>query len=89
MVGVGEEEDEVMEVMHDLRAAGCDFLTIGQYLRPSVHHHPVVEYVTPDAFDGYAQAAQSLGFRGVQSGPFVRSSYCAGELLEKATNEPQ
>jgi lipoic acid synthetase len=88
MVGVGEEEAEVIEVMHDLRAAGCDFLTIGQYLRPGAQHYPVVEYITPAAFDRYTHAAQGLGFRGVQCGPFVRSSYCASELLENAERGP-
>jgi len=89
MVGVGEEEREVIEVMRDLRAAGCDFLTIGQYLRPTTQHYPVVEYITLGAFDRYAHAARDLGFRGVQCGPFVRSSYCASELLESAGSGPR
>jgi len=84
MVGVGEQEQEVIKVMHDLRAVGCDFLTIGQYLRPSAQHFPVIEYVTPATFDHYAQVARNLRFRGVHCGPFVRSSYRAGELLENA-----
>ncbi len=84
MVGVGEQEQEVIKVMHDLRAVGCDFLTIGQYLRPSAQHCPVIEYVAPATFDHYAQVARNLGFRGVHCGPFVRSSYRAGELLENA-----
>jgi len=82
MVGVGEREDEVVDVMHDLRDAKCDFLTIGQYLRPSAEHYPVIEYVPPATFDRYAQVARDLGFPGVLCGPFVRSSYCASELLE-------
>lgn len=82
MVGVGEEEHEVVQVMHDLRAVECDFLTIGQYLRPSPQHYPVKEYVPPAVFERYAQIAREMGFRGVLSGPFVRSSYCAGTLLE-------
>jgi len=87
MVGLGEQEQEVVGVMHDLRAVGCDFLTIGQYLRPSAQHHPVIEYVPPAIFDRYAQVAKDLGFRGVMCGPFVRSSYRAGELLQNARNE--
>lgn len=82
MLGVGEEEREVLAVLHDLRAVDCDFLTIGQYLRPSPQHYPVVEYVPPATFDRYAQAARELGFRGAMCGPFVRSSYCASQLLE-------
>jgi lipoic acid synthetase len=89
MVGVGEEEREVIEVMHDLRAVGCDLITIGQYLRPSLQHYPVVEYVNPQSFDRYAEVARGLGFRGVQCGPFVRSSYCASELLESAKCTPE
>jgi lipoic acid synthetase len=85
MVGVGEGQFEVMQVMRDLRGVGCDFVTIGQYLRPSVQHYPVVEYVPPEVFERYAQAARDLGFRGVMSGPFVRSSYCASEMASLAT----
>jgi lipoic acid synthetase len=84
MVGVGEEEREVIGVMHDLQAVGCDLLTIGQYLRPSPEHYPVVEYVTPQTFDRYSELALDLGFRGARCGPFVRSSYCARELFENA-----
>jgi lipoic acid synthetase len=84
MVGVGEQEQEVIDVMHDLRDTGCDFLTLGQYLRPSPQHYPVIAYVEPETFEAYAQVARGLGFRGVLSSPFVRSSYCAGTLLENA-----
>jgi lipoic acid synthetase len=70
--------------MHDPRSAGCDFLTLGQYLRPSPQHHPVIAYVEPGTFEAYTQVARGLGFRGVLSGPSVRSSYCAETLLEKA-----
>lgn len=87
MVGIGEEEHEVIQVMYDLRAVGCDFLTIGQYLRPSPQHYPVREYIPPTTFARYAQIAREIGFRGVLSGPFVRSSYCAGTLLENMPNE--
>jgi lipoic acid synthetase len=84
MVGVGETEEEVVDVMDDLREVGCDFLTIGQYLRPSLQHYAIVEYVTPTTFEHYAEVANGLGFRGVQCGPFVRSSYAAGAMLEEA-----
>jgi lipoic acid synthetase len=84
MVGVGEREDEVLQVLRDLREVGCDFLTVGQYLSPSPQHYPVIEYVQPRTFDAYAQAAEELGFCGVSCGPFVRSSYRAAEMLERA-----
>jgi lipoic acid synthetase len=86
MVGVGEQEQEVIEVLHDLRALGCDFVTIGQYLRPSAQHHPVVEYVPPSTFDRYAHIAKGMGFRGVLCGPFVRSSFRALDLLRSAAS---
>jgi len=81
MVGLGESEDEVLECMQDLRAADVDFLTLGQYLRPSLKHIAVEEYVSPQTFDRYAQAGRSMGFRYVASGPLVRSSYRAGEFF--------
>jgi lipoic acid synthetase len=80
MVGLGEREDEVLAVLRDLREAGCQALTIGQYLAPSPAHHPVVEFVTPEQFEGLAAQARELGFAAVASGPFVRSSYGAAEL---------
>lgn len=80
MVGLGESEDEVMQCLRDLRERGVDIVTLGQYLRPSRKHLPVVEYVHPATFDRYAEAARSLGFGYVASGPLVRSSYRAGEL---------
>lgn len=82
MVGLGEKEEEVIEVFRDLRTAGCDFLTIGQYLAPSSKHYPVVEYVTPETFKKYKEAALNLGFSFVASAPMVRSSYNAAEMLE-------
>jgi lipoic acid synthetase len=82
MVGLGEKEEEVVEVFKDLRKAGCDFLTIGQYLAPSSKHHPVVEYVTPEAFKRYKEAALNLGFSFVASAPLVRSSYNASDMLK-------
>jgi len=84
MLGVGEREQEVIQVLHDLREVGCDLLTVGQYLSPSSDHYPVVEYVEPQAFDMYARAAEEMGFCGVSCGPFVRSSYRAAEMLEQA-----
>ncbi len=77
MVGLGETNAEIEEVMRDLRAHDCDMLTIGQYLQPSIHHLPVERFVTPAEFDGFAATARSLGFRNVASGPMVRSSYHA------------
>ncbi len=77
MVGLGETPAQVLAVLRDLRAAGCDLLTIGQYLAPSRLHHPVVEYVHPDQFAVYRQQAEGMGFRYVAAGPFVRSSYQA------------
>jgi lipoic acid synthetase len=81
MVGLGEEEPEVEETMRDLRANGVEILTLGQYLRPSAWHLPVVEYVTPEKFAAYRELGLSLGFRYVASGPLVRSSYRAAELF--------
>ena len=87
MVGVGEAEQEALDVLRDLRAVGCDLVTIGQYLRPSAAHYPVIEYVHPETFDRYTQAARRMGFQGVMCGPFVRSSFHAGELLEAAASQ--
>jgi lipoic acid synthetase len=86
MVGLGEDNHEVLAVMADLRAHGCDMLTVGQYLRPSVNHLPVARYVTPAEFDDFARAGEAMGFTHVASGPMVRSSYhadrqYAGEAL--------
>lgn len=67
--------------MRDLRAAGVDVLTLGQYLRPTDHHLAVVEYVTPEKFDQYARQGEAMGFKYVASGPMVRSSYKAGEFF--------
>jgi lipoic acid synthetase len=87
MVGLGEHRDEVLQVMDDLRAAEVDFLTIGQYLRPSPQHYPVMEYITPEQFAYYEEQAKLRGFLMVASGPLVRSSFHAdayyAELLEK------
>jgi lipoic acid synthetase len=79
MLGLGEERDELTQVLHDLRAVGCDILTLGQYLRPSQDHLPVVRYVPPAEFAEIKDAALAMGFRHVESGPLVRSSYHAWE----------
>jgi lipoic acid synthetase len=79
MLGLGEERDELIQVMHDLRAVGCDILTLGQYLRPSPDHLPVVRYVPPAEFAELKEIGIALGFRHVESGPLVRSSYHAWE----------
>lgn len=83
MVGLGETESEVLEVFRDLREAGCDILTVGQYLAPSKQHHPVVEYIHPDIFEKYKEEALKMGFKYVASAPLVRSSYLADKALEK------
>jgi lipoic acid synthetase len=83
MVGLGETEQEVDEVLRDLRAAAVDIVTIGQYLRPSAAHLEVAEFVAPEVFERYAASARALGFAGVASAPFVRSSYHAAELLAR------
>jgi lipoic acid synthetase len=77
MLGLGETEDEVLGLMRDARAAGCDILTIGQYLQPTKQHLPVTEFVHPDRFKAFEAAAYAMGFRSVFSGPLVRSSYHA------------
>jgi len=82
MVGLGETHSEVLETLRDLRRAGCDILTIGQYLAPSKAHHPVVEYVTPDEFERYRREAEEMGFLFVASAPLVRSSYMAAEAFQ-------
>jgi lipoic acid synthetase len=85
ILGLGEEDREVSQTMADLRAVGCDLLTITQYLRPSPRHHPVARWVRPQEFDGWREEAVRLGFAGVMSGPLVRSSYRAGRLYNTAT----
>jgi lipoic acid synthetase len=81
---MGEEMDEVTQALVDLHEAGCDLVTITQYLRPSARHHPVTRWVTPDEFDALAAEATNIGFAGVMSGPLVRSSYRAGRLYRQA-----
>jgi lipoyl synthase len=84
ILGMGEQRDEISQAMADLRSAGCELLTITQYLRPSVRHHPVDRWVRPEEFAELAEEAEELGFAGVQSGPLVRSSYRAGRLYRQA-----
>ena len=80
MLGLGETEPELFQTMDDLRDVGCQVLTLGQYLRPTPNHLPVVEYVTPDRFDAYGEIARAKGFEHVASGPLVRSSYHAADF---------
>jgi lipoic acid synthetase len=79
MVGLGEERNEVLQLMDDLRTAGVDFLTIGQYLQPSKKHHPVKKFVTPEEFKSYETIAYTKGFLLVSASPLTRSSHHAGE----------
>lgn len=81
MVGLGETRDELLEAMRDLRAADCDMLTLGQYLKPGDHHLEVERYYTPEEFEELGERARNLGFAAVASGPFVRSSYFAETLF--------
>jgi len=84
ILGLGETPDEVRTALADLHEAGCDIVTITQYLRPSARHHPVERWVRPEEFVEFAQHAEGLGFAGVLAGPLVRSSYRAGRLYEQA-----
>jgi len=84
MVGLGESDEEIVAVMHDLRAHQVDMLTIGQYLQPSAHHLPVARYVEPAVFDEYARQAEQMGFSHAASGPLVRSSYHADQQAHEA-----
>ena len=81
MLGLGERKEEVLEALADLRRVGCDLLTLGQYLQPTVKHLPVVEFVTPEAFAEYRRTGEQMGFTHVASGPMVRSSYHADEAF--------
>jgi len=88
MLGLGETEEEVLGLMRDARAAGCDIFTIGQYLQPTKQHLPVVEFVPPDRFKAFEEAGYVMGFKAVHSGPLVRSSYHAelsAQKLEEAS----
>jgi lipoic acid synthetase len=84
ILGLGEQRDEISTSLADLRSVGCELVTITQYLRPSLRHHPVERWVDPAEFDELATEARALGFSGVMSGPLVRSSYRAGRLYREA-----
>jgi len=86
MVGVGETDTQIKALLADLADVGCDIVTIGQYLQPTRHHHPVDRYVRPEHFDEYARWGQAAGIAQVSAGPFVRSSYRAAALAEAARN---
>lgn len=83
MLGVGEELDETRAAMRDLRAVGCDILTLGQYLRPSLNHIPILRYVAPEEFAQLKEEGLAMGFKHVESGPLVRSSYHADEQVPR------
>ena len=85
MLGLGEREGEVLTAMHDLRAASCDILTLGQYLQPTLKHLPVCEFIAPEIFAGYKLKAEAMGFVHVASGPMVRSSYHADEFVPSSS----
>jgi lipoic acid synthetase len=87
MLGLGEREAEVIVALEDLRAAGCDILTLGQYLQPTLRHLPVVEFVSPEQFAVYGRFARELGFVHVASGPMVRSSYHADEFTSSVRDK--
>ena len=87
ILGLGEERHEITEAIRDLRAVGCELLTITQYLRPTARHHPVVRWVKPEEFVELREEALELGFAGVMSGPLVRSSYRAGRLYAQAIEQ--
>jgi lipoic acid synthetase len=82
MLGFGETREEIFELLRDLREAGCDFLTIGQYLQPRQDRLPVVRFVPPEEFEEYKRLGEKMGFRAVASGPFVRSSFHAAQMFE-------
>jgi lipoic acid synthetase len=89
ILGLGEERDEISQAMRDLHQAGCELLTITQYLRPSARHHPVERWVKPEEFVELREEAVGIGFAGVMSGPLVRSSYRAGRLYQQAVQARQ
>ncbi|MGV9598224.1 lipoyl synthase [Streptosporangium sandarakinum] len=89
ILGMGEEREEVLQAMRDLHEAGCDLLTVTQYLRPTPRHHPVDRWVKPEEFVELQEEAEAIGFAGVLSGPLVRSSYRAGRLYQQAIEARQ
>jgi lipoic acid synthetase len=82
MLGLGEERQETLHLLEDLRSVECDFVTIGQYLQPRPERLPVKRYVPPEEFDEYKRIGEAMGFRGIAAGPFIRSSYHASQLFE-------
>ena len=88
MIGMGETVEEIIQTLGDLRDAGCEIVTIGQYLQPSPKHWPVDRYYTPEEFQELRAKAQGMGFKSVAAGPFVRSSYNAGEVFAGTTVRP-
>jgi lipoic acid synthetase len=86
MLGLGETKEEVLQVMRDLRAHDVDILTLGQYLRPSLKHLPIIRYVPQVEFDEFRELGREMGFAHVEAGPLVRSSYHAGESLREAVS---
>jgi lipoic acid synthetase len=84
ILGMGETREEISQALRDLHAAGCELITITQYLRPSPRHHPVERWVKPEEFVEMKDEADEIGFAGVMSGPLVRSSYRAGRLYQQA-----
>jgi len=84
MLGLGEDHEEVLNVLEDLLESGCQLLTIGQYLRPSLRHHQVIRFVPPEEFTQWGELASRMGFLAVASGPFVRSSFKAAEMFQTA-----
>jgi lipoic acid synthetase len=84
ILGLGETREEIEEALVNLHQAGCDLITITQYLRPTAKHHPVERWVKPEEFVALAKLAEEIGFAGVMSGPLVRSSYRAGKLYTQA-----
>jgi lipoic acid synthetase len=84
ILGMGEEREEISQALQDLHDAGCELITITQYLRPSPRHHPVTRWVKPEEFVALREEAEDIGFAGVMSGPLVRSSYRAGRLFTQA-----
>ncbi|HZU81876.1 MAG TPA: lipoyl synthase, partial [Polyangiaceae bacterium] len=88
MVGIGETDDEVLATMRDLRAAGVDIVTVGQYLRPTPRHAAVDRYVEPERFDAFSREGVAMGFAFVASGPLVRSSYKAAEVFVRSVLRP-
>lgn len=87
MLGLGETTEEILDVAADLRAVGCDMITLGQYLQPTPAHLPVERYVPPEEFDRIGDLVRAMGFQMVASGPFVRSSYHAGEMASALTTQ--